>query len=39
LAFFLARFYYYLHTQQNWSILTAAIVSIGLAGPLMGIFL
>ena len=39
MAFFIARFYYFLHTQQNWSILSAAAVSIGLAGPLMGIFL
>ncbi len=39
MAFFIARLYYYLHTQQNWSIATAAIVSIGIAAPLMGIFL
>ena len=39
MAFFIARFYYYLHTQQNWSILPAAVVAIGLAGPAMGIFL
>ena len=25
--------------QQNWSILLAAVVSIGLAGPLIGVFL
>ena len=39
MAFFIARFYYYLHTEHSWSILTAAIVSIGIAGPLMGIVL
>ncbi|MGP0031635.1 MAG: ABC transporter permease [Acidimicrobiales bacterium] len=39
LAFFIARFYYFLHTQQNWSILPAAVVSIGLAAPALGVFL
>ena len=39
MAFFIARFYYFLHTQHNWSIASAAVVSIGLAGPLLGIFL
>ena len=39
LAYFIARFYYYLHTQQNWGILPAAVVSIGVAAPLIGVFL
>ncbi len=39
IAFFIARFYYYLHTQQNWSILLAAVVSILIASPALGIFL
>ena len=39
MAFFIARFYYFLHTQQNWSIASAAVVSIGIAGPAMGLFL
>ncbi len=39
LAFFIARFYYYLHTQQSWAILPAAVVAIGLAGPAIGVFL
>ena len=39
MAFFIARFYYFLHTEHNWSILTAAIVAIGMRGPLMGIVL
>ena len=33
LAFFIARFYYYLHTQQSWSIAAAAVVSIVIAAP------
>jgi branched-chain amino acid transport system permease protein len=39
IAFFLARFYYYLHTQQNWGIAPAAIVVILLAAPAMGVVL
>ena len=39
IAYFIARFYYFLHTQHNWSILSAAIVSIGLAAPALGVFL
>ena len=39
MAYFIARLYYYLHTQQNWSITAAAIVSIGIAAPLMGVVL
>ncbi|HLN06559.1 MAG TPA: ABC transporter permease, partial [Acidimicrobiales bacterium] len=39
MAYFIARFYYFLHTQHSWGIAPAAIVAIGLAGPLMGVFL
>ena len=39
MAFFIARFYYFLHTEHNWSILTSAVLSIGIAAPAMGIFL
>ena len=39
MAFFIARFYYFLHTQQGWTIGSAATVSIGVAGPLMGVVL
>jgi branched-chain amino acid transport system permease protein len=39
LAFFLARFYYFLHTQQGWPIWAAAVVSIGIASPLLGVLL
>jgi branched-chain amino acid transport system permease protein len=39
IAFFIARFYYYLHTQQNWSIVAAAIVSVVIAAPALGVLL
>jgi branched-chain amino acid transport system permease protein len=39
LAFFIARFYYFLHTQHAWAIVPAAVVSIGLAAPALGVFL
>ena len=39
LAFFVARFYYYLHVQQNWDSALAAVVSIVVVGPLLGVFL
>src|ERR1700733_2492467 len=39
IAYFIARFYYYLHTQQNWSIVESAVVSIVIAGPLLGVVL
>jgi branched-chain amino acid transport system permease protein len=39
LAFFVARFYYYLHVQQSWGILPSAAVSILIAGPSLGVFL
>ncbi len=39
LAFFIARFYYYLHTQEGWSIAPAAVVAIVLAAPLLGVLL
>jgi len=39
MAFFIARFYYYLHTQENWSIVAAAVVAIVLAAPAMGVVL
>jgi branched-chain amino acid transport system permease protein len=39
LAFFIARFYYFLHTQQGWSIWAAAVVAIGIASPLLGVVL
>jgi branched-chain amino acid transport system permease protein len=39
LAWFIARFYYYLHVQQRWSIVAAAFVAVVLAGPALGVFL
>ena len=39
MAFFIARFYYYLHTQQGWSILAAGFVSIAIASPALGVLL
>jgi branched-chain amino acid transport system permease protein len=38
-AYFLARFYYYLNTQEGWSQLPAVVVSVVLAGPALGAFL
>jgi branched-chain amino acid transport system permease protein len=39
MAFFIARFYYYLHTQHSWAILSAALVSVGVAAPALGVLL
>ena len=36
LAYFVARLYYFLHVQQNWSIPYAAVVSIVIAAPALG---
>ena len=39
MAYFIARFFYYLHTQQNWGIAPAAVVSVLVAAPAMGVVL
>jgi branched-chain amino acid transport system permease protein len=39
IAYFIARFFYYLNTQHEWPILPAALVAVGLAGPVMGVVL
>jgi branched-chain amino acid transport system permease protein len=39
LAFFIARFYYFLHVQHQWDLVPAAIVAIVVAAPLLGVFL
>ena len=39
MAFFIARFYYFLNTQHGWSILPAAVLSIGVAAPALGVLL
>lgn len=38
-AYFIARFYYYLHTTHHWGIVQSAIASIVIASPLMGVAL
>ncbi len=38
-AFFVARFYYFLHTTHGWPILPAFAVSVLLAAPAIGVFL
>jgi branched-chain amino acid transport system permease protein len=37
IAYGLARFFYYLNSQEHWAILPAAVVSILVAGPLLGV--
>jgi branched-chain amino acid transport system permease protein len=39
MAFFLARFYYFLNTQHGWSQLPALVVAVLIAGPLLGALL
>jgi branched-chain amino acid transport system permease protein len=39
MAFFIARFYYFLHTQHGWAIVPSALVSIVVASPALGVFL
>jgi branched-chain amino acid transport system permease protein len=39
IAYFLARFYYYLNTQHGWDQFPAVVVSVVLAGPALGAFL
>jgi branched-chain amino acid transport system permease protein len=39
IAFFIARFYYYLHTQEGWAIVPAALLAIVVVGPALGVFL
>jgi branched-chain amino acid transport system permease protein len=39
LAYFVARFYYYLHVQHGWGLAAAAIVSIVVVGPALGVIL
>lgn len=39
MAYFVARFYYFLNTQHGWSIPAAAIVAVVLGGPLLGVAL
>src|ERR1700722_6628458 len=39
IAYFIARFYYFLNTQHHWAIAPAGILSILVMGPLLGVFL
>jgi branched-chain amino acid transport system permease protein len=39
IAFFIARLYYYLITQQGWPVYTSAMVAIVITGPLLGMAL
>jgi branched-chain amino acid transport system permease protein len=39
LAYFIARFYYFLNTQHGWNIAEAAIVSVVITGPALGVLL
>jgi branched-chain amino acid transport system permease protein len=39
IAYFLARFYYFLNTQHGWDQLPAVVVSVFVAGPALGAFL
>ena len=37
-AFFIARFYYYIHVEKEWGILASAAMSLLVLAPFMGIF-
>jgi branched-chain amino acid transport system permease protein len=39
MAYFLARFYYYLNSEHGWSSIPALVVSVFAAGPALGAFL
>lgn len=39
MAYFIARLYYFLNTQHDWNVATAGVVSILIAGPVLGAFL
>ncbi len=39
MAYFIARLYYFLHTQHNWAIIPSAVISIFVVAPGMGVFL
>jgi branched-chain amino acid transport system permease protein len=39
IAFFVARFYYFLHTQHGWGILPAAVLAILVMAPASGVLL
>src|SRR6516164_1208427 len=39
IAYFVARFYYYLHTQHGWGIAPAAVLAIVVVSPAIGVLL
>ncbi len=39
IAYFVARFYYFLHTQHNWAIAPAAALSVVVLSPAIGVLL
>src|SRR3974390_2199194 len=39
LAYFVARCYYFFHTQQGWPIWCSAVLAIVVIGPALGAFL
>lgn len=39
LAFFIARLYYFLHTEHEWGIVVSLLVSVVVVAPLLGVLL
>jgi branched-chain amino acid transport system permease protein len=39
IAYFVARFFYFLHTQHNWAIAPAAVLSVVVLAPAIGVLL
>ncbi|HLX88797.1 MAG TPA: branched-chain amino acid ABC transporter permease, partial [Acidimicrobiales bacterium] len=39
MAYFIARFFYFLHSQHHWAIPTAALMSLVVVAPATGVFL
>jgi branched-chain amino acid transport system permease protein len=39
MAYFVARFYYFVHVEQEWSIALSAVVSLLVVAPAMGVLL
>jgi branched-chain amino acid transport system permease protein len=39
IAYFVARFFYFLHTQHNWGIAPAAVLSVLVLAPAIGVLL
>jgi branched-chain amino acid transport system permease protein len=39
LAYFVARFFYWLHSQHHWGLLPSAVIALVVVGPLLGVFL